>query len=697
MTAEAERISPILNAALTIAKNGWPVFPCNPLDKRPLCKHGFKDATTDEFTITEWLKTWPNAMIGVPMGEASGVFCIDLDRKEGGTDGVATWEELISANGPGAQTREHRTPSTGQHLVYKWEPGIRNIPLNKLAPGIEIKGEGGYIVVPPSRMGDGREYVGNDAAIVSAPDWFLKMMRSYWGDGGELDDELRRDAGKGVYPEAGYEKKPVDDDELREALHKIPADDYDIWFRVAGALFKERGQTGIHFFDAWSRKSKKYSARDVKRKWKDASKITNISAGTIFHMADEYSPGWREAYYRRRQHEPPKSTLSSASSSSTANPQSKPTASPTTPVHKFPRVDIAGWTRQNLPDQEWSVDNRIPLRSTCLFTGEGSAGKSLIQLQLCVAHCLEQEWMHSRVRQGPAIFIDAEDPPDVMQRRLLDVLDYYGATMKDISKHLYISSLIGQDAVLAAYSYKAGVVQKTALYDRLYEMVADIKPVMIGIASSADVFSGNEIDRSQVRQFIAFLTRLAMVANGTVSLIAHPSLTGIATGTGISGNTAWHNSVRARMYLRSMEGSTLRELQFMKNNYGPLAASVVVQWDRGVFVPVVTGEIGAPTKLDIAKEVFVNLLQRYTTEGRIVNDRKGPTFAPTMFMDEPEARTMGCTRDMLRDAMLDLIRDKMVEVEGYNKNGREHWRLKVGGKWQGNKRPSEVNKQELPF
>lgn len=695
---EHQEISPILQAVFDLVDKGWSVFPCNPLDKRPLCKFGFKAATKDKAILRQWWIQWPNAMIGVPMGEVSGVFCVDLDRKEGGHDGIATWHSLMEINGPCPNTRQHITPSTGMHLVFLWENGIRSIPLNKLAPGIEIKGEGGYIVVPPSRMADGREYHGNDMPVAVAPKWFLTMIRQYQGEDGELDEELRQDTGKGIYPEAGYEKKPVDIDELREALRHIPADDYDTWYRMAGAIRKDVGEKGIFLFDEWSRKSKKYSARDVKRKWEDARNITNIGAGTIFHIADEQSSGWREAYHRHQQHVPPPKSNGHAKSHDKANGQSPPGPKPASQHnYQFPKLDISSWTRKNLPEQEWAVEQRIPLRSTCLFTGEGSAGKSLVQLQLCVAHALDKEWMHSKVRHGPALFIDAEDPREVMQRRVLDVLDFYGASMKDVVKSLHICSLIGQDAVLAAYSYKAGVVQKTQLYDRLYEMVADIKPAMIGIASSADVFSGNEIDRSQVRQFIAFLTRLAIVANGTVSLIAHPSLTGIATGTGISGNTAWHNSVRARMYLRSMEGSSLRELQFMKNNYGPLAASVVVQWDRGVFVPVQTGEIGAPTKLDIAKEVFVNLLQRYTSEGRIVNDRKGPLSAPALFADEQEAKTMGCTKDMLKDAMLALLSDRMVEVEAYgNAKGRDQWRLRVGAKWQG-KKTNTPDMQDLPF
>src|ERR1700674_2414463 len=70
-------------AALEFGAQGMPVFPCDPANKRPLVATGFKAATTDGPTITIWWKQWPEAMIGIPTGEPSGVFVLDIDRDEG--------------------------------------------------------------------------------------------------------------------------------------------------------------------------------------------------------------------------------------------------------------------------------------------------------------------------------------------------------------------------------------------------------------------------------------------------------------------------------------------------------------------------------------------------------------------------------------------------------------------------------------
>jgi RecA-family ATPase len=115
--------------------------------------------------------------------------------------------------------------------------------------------------------------------------------------------------------------------------------------------------------------------------------------------------------------------------------------------------------------------------------------------------------------------------------------------------------------------------------------------VITGIASSANVYAGSEINRSQVQQFISLLTRLAITAGGSVVLIGHPSLTGLNTDSGLSGTTQWHNVVRARFYMKSVKpedgeqpNTDLRELVFKKNNYGAISESIVLRYTNGLFL-----------------------------------------------------------------------------------------------------------------
>jgi DNA polymerase bacteriophage-type len=238
-------------------------------------------------------------------------------------------------------------------------------------------------------------------------------------------------------------------------------------------------------------------------------------------------------------------------------------------------IDMSRWDFETAPEQEWAVYNRIPLRQCALFSGEGATGKSTEQLHLCAATVLKDDWLGAIPEQGPAIFIDAEDDEKVLHRRLKAIAAHYDTSIATmIERGLRLVSWLGWDATLATAS-RNGKIEPTPLYKQLLEEAGDIKPRMIGIASSANVFAGSENDRAQVQQFVSLLTRIAMVANGSLVLISHPSLTGINTESGLSGTTQWHNAMRARYYLRSVKpepgeplDTDLREIVFKKNNYG---------------------------------------------------------------------------------------------------------------------------------
>jgi DNA polymerase len=352
-------------------------------------------------------------------------------------------------------------------------------------------------------------------------------------------------------------------------------------------------------------------------------------------------------------------------------------------------LNIGDWDRIAVPRQEWSVPDRFPLRQTVLFSGEGGEGKSLLTLHLCAAHALGREWLDVIPEQGPAIFLDAEDDARVLHYRLDAIRHHYGTTFDALAKGgLHLISRVGDDAVLAAPSLRSGIIEPTARYAELLEMAGDIRPKLIAVASSADVFAGNEVDRSAVRQFIGLLTKLAIIASGSVLLIAHPSLTGIATGSGLSGSTQWHNSVRARAVIKSVKasdddgdaegngepvGSTLRQIAFRKSNYGPIAASVFVRYRGGLFLPEATSSVDGAARAQKAEEIFLALLGRFTAQGQDVCPIQGKTYAPTLFARHPDAA--GLKFDDLRDAMQRLLDAGRLKIEPFGPPSKPRKRL----------------------
>jgi hypothetical protein len=159
----------LLKAALAWARNGKPVFPCKPGGKEPLTRRGHIDATTDPRKIHMWWKRWPNANIAVPTGRRSGVLGLDVDHPAG-------LDALEAEHGRLPETRTHSTGSGGMHYLFEY-PGsaeIRN-SAGKLAEELDVRGEGGYIIVPPSRTT--RPYEVLDALpLATPPAWLTEIL-----------------------------------------------------------------------------------------------------------------------------------------------------------------------------------------------------------------------------------------------------------------------------------------------------------------------------------------------------------------------------------------------------------------------------------------------------------------------------------------------------------------------------------------
>jgi RecA-family ATPase len=348
-------------------------------------------------------------------------------------------------------------------------------------------------------------------------------------------------------------------------------------------------------------------------------------------------------------------------------------------------VNIDAWATREPPPREWAVRDRFPLRNVGLLSGDGGVGKTIVLMQLALAHVLAKDWLGMLLEPGPAVYLNAEDDDAEMHRRFAGIVAHYGVAMSDLKRDLHVLALAGQDAVLG-YPDRNGTIHPTPLFERLAEAARDIRPKLIALDTSADIFAGNENDRAQVRQFIGLMRRMAIDANAAVIIAAHPSLTGINSGSGLSGNTAWHNSVRARAYLKSLKAhdgtepdKTLRQLEFMKSNYGPVAEIVTLRWNAGVFIPEPKAGSLEKRALDAkADEVFLLLLDRFTDQGRTVGDKRGPSYAPASFAKEPEAKAAGPRREALAEAMRRLFAADKIHVENYGRPSRPATKIVAG-------------------
>jgi len=348
-------------------------------------------------------------------------------------------------------------------------------------------------------------------------------------------------------------------------------------------------------------------------------------------------------------------------------------------------IDMSNWDREPVPERKWAIRDRVPLNQAGLFSGEGGAGKSILELTKDVAHVMGMDWLGSMPEHGPAFYIGAEDDEDEIHIRLAAITKHYGVTFEElIAGGFHVLNLLGQDATLCAAS-KSAKIETTALYGQLYEQAGDIKPKNISIDTLSRAFAGNEIDRVQVYGFAMHMQALAMVAGGSVTVLSHPSLQGMQSGTGISGSTAWHGAFRFRQYLTAVKpdngeqpDDNLRELQFKKNQYGPKAESIVLRYERGLFLPIPgVGSLERVARDHKDDELFLTMLDLLDKQGRPVSDKpKANNYAPILFAQDPRAGGVSKTR--FAAAMNRLFGNNKIHVAPYGKPSKGFTKIAKG-------------------
>jgi KaiC/GvpD/RAD55 family RecA-like ATPase len=494
-----EELSDIGKAALAIAKeHSWRVFPCNPLNKGPMIPggHGFKDATAEPDIITAWWLKYPNAMIGVATGAASGFFAVDLDRKENMGDGLATWRQWeIDIDAQPVVTRQHKTPSTGRHMLFRYIPGVGSVPLGKLGEGVEIKGDGGYIIVPPSVMSSGAKYEclgpdegplrGNDIKIANAPEWLLDRLRNYYGRYySETEDRV-----KGT---------PIHPSEIEAALFAIPCKDldYNTWLYVGAALYKELGdEKGKPLFLKWCGTDKaRFNSREVNRKWgEEIPKFSKLTVGTIFHYANQYDDKWRDRYQQKKHATPPIELIKA-----------------------FPIKE------EKIPRREWILPGLLLRKHVTMMVAPGGTGKSVLTLCFAIMLAANKAWARWKPRkQCKVLIINAEEDNEELSRR------FFAVAMKSMDIHensvlkdwIYIAKN-PTSILVSRYDSRTRNMTREPLIEELITIIKREKIDVVVVDPFAETFYGEE--GVMELKWVATIWRdIARQSNCSVFLVHH--------------------------------------------------------------------------------------------------------------------------------------------------------------------------------
>jgi hypothetical protein len=280
---------------------GWVVFPAPPGSKKSYKSAKYSNghrwgATNKPAVIQRDFKRWPKANLGIPTGVENGFWVLEADTPEGhDVDGIASLRALERKHGRLPKTLMAISPSGSLHYYFRWPKGELIVcnSASVVAPGVDVRGEGGMVLALPSvKEGVGRyRFLNWGTAGAYAPKWLLDLV-------------IRKPVKEATAGASLRSYDPnVDVDMIKFALSVIQQVcaasgrwPYTVWFEIGCALHFELGDEGFAIFDAWSRVSPTYNAARCAAKWRECAKINTFTIGTIFYYAELASPGWRRVH-----------------------------------------------------------------------------------------------------------------------------------------------------------------------------------------------------------------------------------------------------------------------------------------------------------------------------------------------------------------------------------------------------------------
>lgn len=592
-------MSGALDAALLLAAQGFPVFPCG-RNKRPALKdgHGFQDATADPERIRAMFEQ-SGDLVGMPTGAITGFDVLDLDYRHGAKE----WETENAYRLP--ETRIHQTQSGGRHYLFRHAPSVRNTA-GKVAPGIDVRGDGGYIVAPPS---EGYSVI-SDADIAEWPDWLLDLVLSkppaprVNGYHKPLEIESRRLEGfiRSISDRVRSAPEGSKHFQLRNAALSIGG-----IMEVAGLSENQATELLLHALPStvkdWENANRTIAwglqrGRERPLELEDRQDYRpQPETPPPDHSSD---PGWWRSLEARVAEEPAEVRESGETSPKTS---AKP---PPEDAFVAEIIDPRDWTAP-APLREWIVQDWIPRGYVTGLYADGATGKSLIAQQLLTSVATVLPWLGMDVRGGNAYGMMCEDDDKELHRRQDAINAAYGLQAHHL-EYMRLHPRLGFDNLLMTFDVQ-NVPHLTELFASLCSYLTQFPPTLVVLDTLSDIFGGNELSRNHARTFVQGVGgRIARHWNCGVVVLAHPSAAGLATKSGTAGSTAWNNTFRSRIYMTRPEddedGDT-RLLSRMKANYAPKKGEITVEWKNGAFLPVGPGTRPATPKWqEISTEII---------------------------------------------------------------------------------------------
>lgn len=333
-------------------------------------------------------------------------------------------------------------------------------------------------------------------------------------------------------------------------------------------------------------------------------------------------------------------------------------------ANAIPTLNLAELADVEPQPKRFVVPSFAPAGEVSLFTGPGSAGKSLLSQQIATAIAAGVQTLRLDFKQSPAIYLTCEDDVDQLHWRQMHICKSLGVDMRSLNGRLYLASLRGALDNALGTEGNGGEFTLGKAYHRLQSLVKQTGASFVALDNVAHLFTGNENDRGQVTRFVNALNRLAGDTGAAIILLGHPN----KSGDNYSGSTAWLNAVRSQFTVEHDLQTDLRAVTASKANYARKGESIRFAWVDWAFVheddlpPETARAIRETAKATAENETFLSCLAKTNEQRRNVShNRNTGNFAPKAFAKMTEAK--GMKSAAFEAAMERLLSGGEIEVD----------------------------------
>ncbi len=431
-----------LEVALEYAALGYKVFPCKAGQKIPATKNGRNDATTNPEQIEAWWKAWPEANIGLA---TDGLMVIDIDGPEN------PWPENPDDAIALASAPTSCTPSGGKHHVFRQPEGkAYRSTAGRLAKAVDTRADGGYIVVPPSRLADGGQYawiegLELDQALEDLPEppaWLLAQLDALVGHSG---GRKGRQGAAGAF-------SPNECVQVLDKGYITFANTTATYQKMALELLKETGwqlhhqagdvlhlaRPGKSIFEGssatWNASETRHPELGFPRFYVFTPNAPPFQAGesySPFDVLEKLCADWElEKSNLLNYYAFTKSFEEGVESEPAGTPESQDVE---------PRLGLVNWSKIRPRPIQWLVKGLLPIGNLCALSGPGGASKSTFLRH--VSACLisgRGDLAHPCGELFSVLWLRAEDGPD---DQILPSLLAEGLSQEEISRFHLVSQV----------------------------------------------------------------------------------------------------------------------------------------------------------------------------------------------------------------------------------------------------------------